>query len=246
MTKKTSIKPGMADGYDRIAWMDSSRRTHSVRPIDARSVEEVRPRATARLAGKWHGQRAFQGNYWVAGTQTMVWHESMSEFTALLMLDYMVDIAHVTAQPMLLSFADGSNHTPDYFVEVRTGERILVDVHHTSMMTEAVAKSFALTNQLCDRVGWKYEVMDRFTDLTRWSLEMMARYNHPRYAPDEDTRARILKLASKHPTFGGLRAALRTERPGEHLPAVYHLMWQRAIRFDLNRPFDDRTTLTVA
>ena len=195
---------------------------------------------------KWDGQRASQGYYWCAGSQTMVRHESMSEFTAMMLLDHLLDVIEAVAQPMLLSFPNGLYHTPDYLIRTAQGDAILVDVHDSVRTSEADALKFELTRQLCERVGWGFELFDMFTDITRWSLEMMCRYHHPRYEPTASMRARILKLVRKHKTFGSLREALRTDKPGEHLPAVYHLMWQRAIRFDVHSPFNDSTRLHVA
>ncbi|APZ33939.1 hypothetical protein BOH66_06455 [Microbacterium aurum] len=246
MTKKTGIKKTPGAGVDRVEWMDAERRVHVAKASDPTALEHVTPGAPTRLPMKWDKQRASQGHYWCSGTQTMVWHESMSEFTAMMLLDHLFDIIDVCAQPMLLTFANGRHHTPDYFITTAQGERILVDVHDADLTTEADALKFELTRLLCERVGWRYELFDTFTDATRWSLEMMARYQHPRYAPNAATEARILKLVSKHETFGALREALVTDKPGEHLPAVFHLMWQRAIRFELDKSFSDRTRLYAA
>ncbi len=246
MSKRTGIKKTPGIGTDRVEWKDSKGRTHAARATDPSSVEVVVPGGPARLPMKWENQRASQGHYWCAGTQTMVWHESMSEFTALMLLDHLFDIVSVCAQPMLLTFADGQHHTPDYFLTTAQAERILVDVHDADLTTEAEARKFELTRLMCERVGWRYELFDTFPDVTRWSLEMMARYQHPRYAPDAHTEARILKLAAKYRTFGALREALVTDKPGEHLPAVFHLMWQRAIRFELDKSFNDNTRLYAA
>lgn len=241
-TSPKTIRKTSAE-YDRIEWYDAGRRVKAARGVDARSVADVAPHYPVRRFGKWEGQEAMQGHYWCVGTQTMVRHESMMEFTSLMMLDHLFDIAHVMSQPMLLTFAVGRHHTPDFLVDTAQGERILVEVHEKGMTAEADLERFGLTDALCTRVGWRFELIDRVTDVVRWNLEMMARYNHPRYAPDEVTGARILKLANEHRTFGGLRTALATSKPGEHLPAVFHLMWNRAIRFDLHRAFSDLTPL---
>lgn len=244
-TPPKSIRKTVTE-YDRIEWYDENGRVRAVRATDAQSVAVVDPRHPARRFGKYKGQEAMQGHYWCAGTGTMVRHESMMEYTALMLCDHLFDIVNVRAQPMLLSFANGRFHTPDILIDTAQGERILVEVHDADMTSEEDAERYALTRSLCGRVGWRFELIDRITDLTRWSLEMMARYRHPRYAPDEATAAWILARAERHRTFGQLRKALVTPRPGEHLPAVFHLMWNRAIRFDLDRPFSEFTPLQVA
>ena len=245
MKIRKSIPRNSGVGHDRIEWFDDSRRVRATDVVDAASVSHVKPGAPARRPGKWRDQLASQGHYWCAGTQSLIWHESMMEFTALMMLDHLFDIVAVYPQPMMLTFAEGRHHVPDYLVDTAQGERILVDVHAEEMTTEEDVALFGLTEALCSQVGWRYELIDRISDITRWNLEMMARYNHPRYAPDDITRARVIKLAQTHRTFGALRSALATSRPGEHLPALFHLMWNRAIRFDLQRPFTDHTALRV-
>lgn len=246
MSNRKSIRKTPAVEYDRIEWYDEKRRVQAVRATDSSSVADVHPRHPARAFGKWKGQDAKQGHYWCSGTQTMVRHESMMEFTSLMMFDHLFDIVNVCGQPMLLTFANGRYITPDFLVDTAQQERIIIEVHDVDMTTDDDRERFALTDALCSRVGWRFELIDRITDIMRWNLEMMARYNHPRYAPDDVTAARILKHAREARTFGRLRASLVTSKPGEHLPAVFHLMWNRAIRFNLHRPFSDFTTLYVA
>lgn len=247
MSKHSGIKRTPGTGADRIEWKDAKHRVHSARATDPASVEKVAPAHPARLPMKWDTQRSSQGYYWCACTESMVRYESMSEFTALMLLDHLFDIVEVVSQPMMLTFQrDDLHHVPDVFFRTAQGENILVDVHATDRTTEAEALKFELTAQMCARIGWRYELFDTFPDVTRWNLEMMGRYHHPRFEPDGHTRSRILTIAWQVGDFGALRARLRTERPGEHLPAVFHLMWQRAIRFDLDKPFTDNTPIWVA
>lgn len=247
MTKHSGIKRTPGIGVDRIEWKDAKHGVHAARAVDPASVAKVAPGQPARLPMKWDTQRSSQGYYWCACTGTMVRYESMSEFTAMMLLDHLFDIVEVASQPMMLTFQrDDLHHVPDVFVRTAQGESILVDVHDTGLTTDAEALKFELTAQLCERVGWRYELFDTFPDVTRWNLEMMGRYHHPRFEPEAATRSRILNVARQVKTFGALREALRTERPGEHLPAVFHLMWQRAIRFDLEKPFTDNTPIHLA
>ncbi|MBT2473641.1 TnsA-like heteromeric transposase endonuclease subunit [Microbacterium sp. ISL-103] len=247
MAKITGIKKTPGFGVDRIEWKDAKHRVHAARATDPASVEKVEPAQPARLPMKWDTQRSSQGYYWCACTETMVRYESMSEFTALMLLDHVFDIVDIVSQPMMLTFQrDDLHHVPDVFFRTAQGENILVDVHDSERTTEAEALKFELTAQMCERIGWRFELFDTFPDVTRWNLEMMGRYHHPRFEPDDEDRDLILHVAHEVGTFGALRDALRTDRPGEHLPAVFHLMWQRAIRFDLTKPFSDNTPIHPA
>lgn len=247
MAKITGIKKTPGYGVDRIEWKDAKHRVHAARATDPASVEKVAPAQPARLPMKWDTQRSSQGYYWCACTETMVRYESMSEFTALMLLDHVFDIVDIISQPMMLTFQrDNLHHVPDVFFRTAQGENILVDVHDAERTTEAEALKFELTAQMCERIGWRFELFDTFPDVTRWNLEMMGRYHHPRFEPDDEDRDLILHVAGEVGTFGALRDALRTDRPGEHFPAVFHLMWQRAIRFDLTKPFTDNTPIHPA
>lgn len=247
MSKITGIKRTPGNGVDRIEWKDAKHRVHSARATDPASVANVAPGQPARLPMKWDTQRSSQGYYWCACTQSMVRYESMSEFIALMLLDHLFDIVDVMAQPMMLTFQrDDLHHVPDVFFSTAQGERVLVNVHDDDRTTEAEALKFELSAQMCERVGWRYIQLDTFPDVTRWNLEMMGRYHHPRFDPDDETRDLILHVAGEVQTFGALRDALRTGRPGEYLPAVFHLMWQRAIRFAIDQPFTDNTPIHLA
>ena len=245
MTKNRYIKRTVAD-FDRIEWLDAKHRTHSVRVAGPDSVSDIAPRQLSRRAGKWVGQQAHQGYYWCAGMRAHVWHESMNEFSSLMLIDHLHDLAEVLAQPLLLTFADGSHHHPDFLVTQTDGSRWLLDVHVEAMTTEADKKKFKLTAGLCERVGWTYELLDAVTNTERWNLELLARWAHPRFAPSVEEQGRLLALADSCRTFGELRSSANGSFPAAALPAIYHLMWKRRILFALDLPFTDNTLIEAA
>lgn len=246
MTAQRSIRKTRNDGHERIEWLDAAGRLHSILSIDPIRALDVQPGMPSRTPGKYVGQRSYQGVYWCAGTQSHVWHESMTEYAALMLLDHLHDIAAVHPQPMVLSFADGTVHYPDHLVVTEEGKYILVDVHLTSRTTENDLRAFENTREMCGRLGWQFEVIDGLDQVLFWNLELLGRCRHPRFAPSAAVRRRILAIASSGTTFGELRAKLRSEKPGEHLPAAFHLMWKRDLRLDLNLPFTDNTVITTA
>ncbi|WP_158297027.1 TnsA-like heteromeric transposase endonuclease subunit [Zhihengliuella sp. ISTPL4] len=239
MTKTKGIKRTPGDGQDRIEWLDESKRLFRVRPLTPDHVRDIRPGHLARIPPRFKGQTNYHGRYYFASLGAHVEHESMNEFTGLMLVDHLHVVTAVAAQPMLLTFANGRNHVPDFLVTLCDGRRLLIDVHESRSTTEADAELFALTREMCARVGWDYEVVDRLDDIFRWNLEWMNRYHHPRYVPAADVRQRILSVAARARTFGELRKALATDRPGEHIPALAHLMWQREVLFDLHAPLED-------
>lgn len=245
-TKRTGIKKTAADGYDRVEWLGVDKRVHRARASNPDAVAEVVPTDLARTPPKFRGQSNFHGRYWCAGTESTVFHESMTEYSGLMLLDHLHDIVAIAAQPMLLSFANGRVHYPDYLAVLADGRKLLVDVHLKSRTSEADAELFELTRELCARVGWDYELIDELHQVTRWNVEWLARYRHPRCLPDDAERRLILKLARTSPLLGQLRQKLRTDKAGEHLPALYNLLWNRAILLDLTKPLTDATHIWVA
>ncbi|MCT9819298.1 TnsA-like heteromeric transposase endonuclease subunit [Microbacterium sp. W1N] len=245
MTKKQHIGLPAGDGYDRAHWIDGAGRAQAVRVLDAASVRDMSPTGRTRPIYKWTGMTNYHGHYWVSSTGRHVWHESMAEYSVMMLMDHLHSPTNALSQPLLVTFADGSHHTPDYLLDTPSGGRLLVDVHPKARTTKEHAKSFEQTRRLCEGVGWGYYLFDSLNRVAVWNLEMFARYRHPRYAPKAEVAETILALANKVETFGELRAALKTDKPGEAIPYIYHLMWRRHIQFNLSRPFRDHSPIWV-
>ncbi|KQM82410.1 hypothetical protein ASE68_03180 [Agromyces sp. Leaf222] len=197
----------------------------------------------ARLPRKFPGQSNYHGSYWFAGMGASIWHESLTEYLGLMLIDHLHEVRAVYPQPFLITFADGRSHYPDFLVVHADQRRTVIDVHPTSTTTEADKVTFENTRTLLERIGWRYELLTEMDPVHQANFEFIAGYRHPRYRPTDELEAKLLMAAARRPTFGSLREALRSDRPGEHLPAVYHLMWRRQIGLDLTTPFTDRTQL---
>lgn len=246
-SKSKTIPLTAGDGYDRIEWKDDRGRTRSVRATDSASVMDVVPRALARVPKKGKKQAYYHGRYWSHSLEAFVWHESMTEFVAVMLLDHQYELTSIAAQPMLITFGStGRSHFPDFLLTHTGGRQTLVDVHLAHRTTPEEAETFELTAQLCARVGWRYELHDRLDEVAVWNLEAMNRWSHPRYNPGEATRANILEAVATYVTYGAVTQALTTSRPGELIPALYNLLWHREIEFDLSLPIVDGTPLRLA
>lgn len=233
-------------GETRVAWFDASKRTHHTRASNASRMNQMAPGRRARKAPKYKGQLSYQGHYWFAGVESLVWHESMAEYTGLMLLDHMRSVRKVVAQPFVVRFVDGSTHIPDYLVDNVNGMRTVVDVHLRTLTSEEDEKKFAATKELCDALGWEYLLMDRLPDIPAWNLEMMARYRHPMFTPDADVRDRVLEAVDATHEYGRLRRSLETGKVGELVPAVMHMLWRRELIFDIELPFTDATRINLA
>ncbi|MCM3778802.1 TnsA-like heteromeric transposase endonuclease subunit [Microbacterium hydrocarbonoxydans] len=245
MSKNTGIRKSRGDGYDRIEWLDAAGNKHAVRADNPITAAEVIPGERTRRPGKYRGQATYQGRYWCAGIEGHVFHESMAEFTGLMLIDHLYDIVQLFAQPLLLTFADGTFHYPDFLAIEADATRHLVDVHLQTLTTPAHELAFEQTRKLCERLGWRFTVIDQLDDIVRWNLEAMARYHHPRYLPTAQLEKQILRAAARTATFGELREALRTNRPGEHMPAIYNMLWNRHLHIDITKPLTDLTPLSA-
>lgn len=234
------------DGFDRVQWYDAKLNTHTIRADDPITAQSVAPGERTRKPGKWKGQKPYQGHYWCAGSRTSVFHESMAEYAGMMLIDHLYDVVKVDAQPMLLTFADGTYHYPDYLAIEASGTRHLVDIHPKALMKPENEAAFANTARICEVLGWRYTLIDQLSDIVRMNLEMMGRYRHHRYTPSSDVAERILTAAKTNVSFGSLHRALRTDKPGELMPALFHLLWRRELTFDVTRAFTEHTPLTAA
>lgn len=246
MSKYKTLGKTPGDGFDRIQWFDKKLNTHTIRANDPITALTVNPGERTRKPGKWVGQKPYQGHYWCAGSRMSVFHESMAEYAGMMLIDHLYDIVRVDAQPMLMTFADGTFHYPDYLAVEASGTRHLVDIHPKALMKPEDELKFAHTARVSEVIGWRYTLIDQLSDIVRMNLEMMGRYRHHRYAPTLDVEKHILRQAKKNDNFGALRRALVTNKPGELMPFVFHLMWRRELTFDLTRRFTEHTPLTAA
>jgi hypothetical protein len=213
---------------------------------DPRDLNQIVPGRPVRHPSKWPGQENFHGYYWFAGTHAHVWHESLTEYAALMLIDHERDVVSVVAQPFSISFGIGVPHVPDYFMVEMTEHRVLVDVHPEDLTTETDAVKFALTRGMCAALGWEYILIGQLSKVTIWNLEMMARYRHPMFQPSTEVADLVLRLLGQRSRFGDLLRALQEDPARDLLPALYHLMWARRITFDLAAPFTFGTLLESA
>lgn len=246
-TLQEVVTPLGTTSIDRFAWIDGKNRVQRASIDDANQLRTMQPGDRVRKPKSYEGQPNYLGYYWFSGTQELVWHESMAEYAGLMLLDHQRDFHQVWAQPFVVFFEGGNKwHVPDYLLVDSFGRRVVLDVHLRARTTDANAKAFERTRELCERLGWEYLLFDQLPDLTIWNLEMIGRYRHPRYAPQNTEALLLLDQVAAHPRYGDLRTSLSTGKPGEHIPALWHMMWRREISFDLTAPFSDSSVLKAA
>jgi hypothetical protein len=208
-----------------------SRRVESLAACRDVSFERVLP---VRRFGWPRGGRSFPGWWWFATTGCHVGFESWLERDRLMLLDFDPVVVGVAAQPFWLRWRDsrrGRRHAPDFFARLADGRGVVVDVRADDRVASADAEKFAVTAQVCARMGWLFRrlgVPDRVeTANVRW----LSRYRHRRHGGDGRIAERLLGVfAVPTPLFEGVLAV------GDRLavlPVLFHLLWCRRLVADL-------------
>jgi len=229
---------------DRVRWIDSAgtiqQRAADATLLDA-GIVAGRP---VRKPGRYRGQKNYPGKHWFASSEAHIPFESMLERSALMRIDFALDIIAIAAQPVKILFADGGNTVPDFLAEHRDGSQTIFEVKSASALTEEKLAKFAKSKKVCGKVGWGFEVLTECDVITMDNLELLAAYRHPLYLPIREVRDRILAAARKPLTLreGAIASGLPI-RNG--YAAIYHLAWRRALNLNLTAPITNHTAITA-
>src|SRR5699024_8985970 len=228
---------------ETISWYDGAGnpRERQVGPKcnDIDLVSAQRSRDTNRYQYK----RNYEGNYWCAGTGGHVWYESMTEYSAIMHLDHTSRLAALTAQPCCIRFKDGTQHYPDFYAEHHDGRKVLYDVRPLKFMDEKTQHVFSRTAEVCDSIGWGYEIIHEIGRVERHNLEWLAAYRHPWNAPHPETVDQIAAFVSEPRPLEHVAQLLHFVRPAKFIHHVYHLMWQQQLSYDNRLPISWETEL---
>lgn len=228
-----------------VAWLDAEGKLHTAPPDSRLQASEIAEARRARRGPKYQHRRHYEGYYWCAGTKSLVWYESMTEYAALMALDFGRGIRRVVSQPLCLILPDGSPHVPDYFVIDEAGTAVLVDVRPESLQEKSKAQ-FAATARMCEQIGWEYLLLGELDPVVRGNLECIAGWRHPRYAAPAELSADVIAFAATGRPFGQIAGRLAGTVPGRGIHHLYHLLWCRQLRFDLMEPLADTTKVWAA
>ncbi|WP_198036893.1 TnsA-like heteromeric transposase endonuclease subunit [Nocardia sp. BMG51109] len=97
----------------------------------------------------------FPGWWWFATTGEHVGYESWLERDHLIALDADVDVTGVASQPFSLRWRDDGRirrHVLDYFVRMRDGGAVVVDVRADDRIEPADAEAFEAAGRACESV----------------------------------------------------------------------------------------------
>ncbi len=186
-------------------------------------------------------KRNYQGFYWFAQLEHLVWYESLVECAALRMLDHFCTIRGISAQPFCIVFPNNLRHYPDYFAVHASGEQVVYDVRPAALLDPKTIQTFVMTESVCQAVGWRYEVLTGAPNRSAsQNLEWIAGYRFDRFAPPSAVVESVRAICADPVSIG--RAASALGFPTAYA-ALFHLMWKRALFFDLMAPLGDDTLI---
>jgi len=192
--------------------------------------EDVPP---VRRFPSYRGQRHFPGLYFAACMNRHVGFESWLERDQLMMLDSSPQVKSFSAQPFWLLWSSkgkARKHAPDFFVRLKDGTGVVVDVRADDRIAPEDANTFEVTAVACESVGWGYRRVGALDPVLAANMRWLAGYRHPRCL-HEEYRARLLEVFTEPtPVLAAARAV------GDRiavLPTLFHLLWAGMLVTDL-------------
>lgn len=211
--------------------LDGRRRGESMSSCWMVPFERILP---VRQFGSYRGKRSFSGLWWSSTIADHVGYESWLERDRVMALDFDPDVVALSSQPFRLSWQDNGktrSHTPDYFVRLRDGTGVVVDVRADDRIESEDAEAFAVTARACESVGWEFRRGGAMDAVRTANLRWLAGYRHPRCV--HAGRAADLQGVFREP-LPLLNGAERVGDPIAVLPTLFHLLWRHVLETDLD------------
>jgi hypothetical protein len=219
-----------AAGFDLVFALDGDRRREGLASCWNVPFERAAP---ARGLASYRGQRNFPGWWYFSRTKTHVGFESWLERDHVMAFDADPEVVAVSSQPFWLHWSAGGRerrHAPDFFVRLRSGDAVVVDVRPDDRIEPADAEAFAVTERACAAVGWRYRRVGTLDAVLAANLRWLSGCRHSRCRrPDHVTALREV-FARPRELLVGVR---EVGDPVAVLPVLFHLLWTRELGTDL-------------
>lgn len=209
--------------------------------VDAADASEVafENAAPVRSFPAWPRKRHYSGLLWLARLHRHIEFESLTERSCLMELDRDPAVTSVASQPMWIRWRDGAprEHAPDYFVRLRGGGVVVIDVRPLNRIDDDAIRQFDRTAVFCTERGWEYEVYSPEAPVRDANLRFLLRYRDPRWRHTE-------VAARAHGFRGSLQSLAELLDHGdraESLARCYALIWSGEVTADLEHPLSLRT-----
>jgi hypothetical protein len=183
------------------------------------------------------GQRHLSGRWWSATMAGHVGYESWLERDHVMLLDFDRDVVGIASQPFWLFWttAEGKAraHAPDYFARRAGGSAVVIDCRPLDRIKPRDAVAFAVTEWVCDLLGWEYRLLGAPDAVTTGNIRWLSGYRHQRH--DRPVLAAVLRevFTASAPLMAGAEAV---GDPIAVLPVLFHLLWRHEFVVDLTVP----------
>jgi hypothetical protein len=118
----------------------------------------------------------------MATTADHVGYESWPERDHLIVFDADPDVVLVASQPFWIYWSQGGKtrrHALDYFLRMRDGRAVVIDVRADDRVADRDAEAFAATARACASVGWEYRRVGAVAAVSAANWRWLAGYRHP-------------------------------------------------------------------
>lgn len=237
-----AVVPWAGPGFE-VAFVDADG-TERHEPLAGCLRAEFEGARPVRGFASFPGQSHFPGLWWFSSAGTHVGFESWLERDVVMWLDADPDVAAVASQPFWLSWPDGERlvrHAPDFFARRTDGTGLVIDVRADDRIEPGDAAKFEATARACALAGWDYLRTGALDPVLAANLRWLSGYRHPRYAAVPLARDLAGIFERPRALMDGARAA---GDPIAVLPALFGLLWRRALLADLaSEPLGSRSVV---
>lgn len=232
-----------APGVDSILWRGAEGQERSELASPALLHEQFADCVPYRAGVQYQNRLNRHSRQFFAPQGSHVWCESALEAEALLVLDFEGDVRRIAAQPMKITFADGTHHFPDFFALLRNRDHVVYDVKPSGRMTTDAAAQFAKTATVCAQIGWRHEVLHEPHPVKLHNLEWLRAARHRRYHPLKYEFDRIRTLFADARSFRDGAVMVNLRHPCLAAAHIRHMLWHRYLNTNFDQTITETTVL---
>jgi hypothetical protein len=228
---------------DSISWRGRDGQEHSELTSPALLHERFADYVPYRAGVQYQNRLNRHSRQFFAPQGSHVWCESALEAETLLVLDFEGDVRRIAAQPMKITFADGTHHFPDFFALLRNRDQVVYDVKPSGRMTTEAAAQFTKTAAVCAQIGWRHEVLHEASPVKMQNLEWLRAARHPRYHPPQSEFDRIRNVFADGRSFRDGAVMVNLRHPYLAAAHIRHLLWHHYLNTDFDQTITEATVL---
>ncbi|MHB1731904.1 MAG: TnsA-like heteromeric transposase endonuclease subunit [Ferrimicrobium acidiphilum] len=196
-----------------------------------------------RTFSSYRAKHNYEGIYPFSNLDLQVPFESLLEGKFLLETDWGNESVAISAQPFLVHWENPTKrrHVPDYFVRLRNGDGLIVDVRPSGRIDDTTRTAFAFTRSLCEAVGWAYRVYDTPSEVFIANLRLFKQY--AAFVCRDEQLVGILRAAQTPVSVAELVHCYDrlVTSDVQMRGMIFHLLWERRLVTDVAQPISSAT-----